>query len=265
MPPEPKRGPRFGPDAECYLCGGDTGGAGWHLKDAIGVSFTDVTQAQMPESKTMCQSCVAISKAEGWAQYVAAHPERGLSATFPAKEGKEPRALNWLYQSHLFVSPDHHECPNRGRWRELLLCPPDPPFLAVVAVSGKKQLIFKSRIAYSRDRFPVQMEDDLVTVMPTEFAVALEDFERLYLMGFSKDSILSSDYHPKTLMDVGISRWRAAHELTIEWRRNHPDLWRLCHFVSQRPEGWTPLARESIADQDSQKPEPQLPAQGVLF
>ena len=34
-PPIPKRGERYGPDAICCLCGGATGGVGWHRKDGI--------------------------------------------------------------------------------------------------------------------------------------------------------------------------------------------------------------------------------------
>ena len=233
-PPIPKRGPRYGADAYCYLCGGETGGVGWHLKDVIGVSFTDITQALVPQSKTMCQACTATSKSEGWAQYVAAHPDRGLPAFFPKKDGgASPRALNWLYHSHLFALT-HHECPDRKRWREILLSPPAPPFVAVLAASGKKQLIFKAKIADSSAIFPIQFEDESPLIQPSLLTAALADFERLYALGFSKDSILSGRYHSKSLLDVGPTTWKEADEPAQKWRQFEPQLWGVCHFIASR-------------------------------
>lgn len=268
-PPEPKRGPRFGPDAVCYLCGGATGGVGWHRKDALGASFTDIPQAAQLPSATVCQSCVATTQSAGWIQYVTAYPERGLSAYFPQKEDKAPRGWNWLYSHHLFVAPNHHECPDRARWRTILANPPEPPFLAILAVSGKKQLIFKSRIAHSRERFPLQLEDETVLIEPARFAAALADFDRLYRLGFSKDSILTGDYHNKTLLDVGLSRWREAEAPALAWRKRDPALWAVCHYVAQRPEGWEPPARldyvPMLSEKMTQKETPPQRGQVSLF
>lgn len=237
-PPIPKRGARYGADAACYLCGGDTRGVGWHRKDALGLSFTDVAQAAQLNSATVCQECAATTQASGWVQYVTAHPERGLKPHFDAKEGKAPRAWNWLYSNHLFVGPGYHECPDRARWREILADPPAPPFLMVIAPMGKKQLIFKSRVGYDRDAFPVQMDDESIWIRPPAFRAALADFMTLYLLGFSKDSILIGEYHPAALMTVGADRWRAAEEPARRWRRGDPLLWSVCHYLAQRPDGW---------------------------
>jgi len=270
-PPEPKRGERYGPDALCALCGGETHGVGWPRKLGLPDTFTDIPFMQVPASQTLCQPCVATARSEGWAQYVAAHPERGLRAAFDQKEGKAQRAWNWLYSSHLFIWPNQHECPDRARWREILQSPPEPPFLAIIAMSGKKQLIFKSRIAQHLTRFPVQLDDEQVLVDPLRFKVALADFDRLYLLGFSKDSILTADYHPASLMAAGIDRWRPAEERAVAWRRRDPNLWRLCHYVAQRPEGWEPPDRmvpavimpPSVPVRAA--PLPPQPPQGTLF
>lgn len=198
-------------------------------------------------SQTVCQPCVATMQSTGWAQYVAAHPDRGLKAVFDQKEGKAQRAWNWLYSHHLFVWPDHHECPDRARWREILENPPQPPFLAILTTSGKKQLIFKARIAHALTRFPLQFEDEQILIDPLRFKVALADFDRLYLLGFSKDSILTGDYHHKTLLDVGIGRWRDAEAPAIDWRKRDPQLWAVCHYVAQRPADWEAPARMDYA------------------
>ena len=106
--------------------------------------------------------------------------------------------------------------------------------MAVMATSGKKQLIFKSRIAESDEAFPVQFEDETVVVRPDRFREALDVFETLYRLGFSKDSILTGHYHPKTLMDVGPVRWRAEESRAAPWRQQEPQLWTICHFVAQK-------------------------------
>lgn len=165
-PPIPRKGPHYGPDAVCCLCGGDTGGVGWHRKDGISSTSTDMPSMACYASQTVCQACVATMQSAGWAQYVAAHPERGLKAVFDQKEGKAQRQWNWLYSHHLFTWPNHHECPDRARWRDILANPPEPPFLAILTTSGKKQLIFKSRIAHSRDIFSLQFEDEQIPHSP---------------------------------------------------------------------------------------------------
>lgn len=267
-PPIPKKGERYGADAVCCLCGGDTLGVGWPRKIGLAETFTDLSNMKRLASNTVCQACVATSKAEGWQQYVAARPERGLPAMFAAKEGKTPRAWNWLYSHHLFVWPGHHECPARPRWREILSDPPPTPFLAIYAVMGKKQIIFKGTIAQSQTAFYLQMDDDAVLVIPQELKTALADFDRLYHLGFSKDGILTGQYHNKTLLDVGLSRWREAEAPAQHWRLQSPMLWHLCHALTLRPEGWEPPARATPI------PPPNLsekligsrqPAQGILF
>jgi len=233
-PPQPKRGPRYAECAQCYLCGGETNSIGWPKKLAIAPTFTDVSAALMPASDAICQACAATSQAEGWAQSVNAHPERGLSAFFPQKEEKPPRAWNWLYSSHLFSSPDRHECPSRARWRALLVDPPEPPFIAIIAPMGKKQLIFKGEIALDRDLFPLRVDDDLLAFDRTKYRAAITDFERLYRFGLSKDSILSGRYSPKALLEIGAQAWREAERPAREWRSKSPQLWGLCHYVAQR-------------------------------
>lgn len=236
-PPEPKKGERYGPDSQCALCGGATDGVGWPRKLGLPDTFTEIPRLAAPASQTLCQACTATLRTEGWAHYVAQHPERGFTDTFPAREGKRPRAINWLHSCHLFAS-GHHECPDRARWRELLLHPPEPPFLAIITLSGKKPLLFKSRIAMSQTQFPVQMEDQSVWVIPVQLKAALEAFMALYLMGCSKDAILTGHYPAVALITASTARWYLVEQTARYWRRGNPSLWILCHYLAQRPDGW---------------------------
>lgn len=227
LPPAPKRGERFGPDAVCWLCGGDTGGQGWPMDIAIKPTFTNYNNAAHLPSRTICQPCVAMQSKEAWEAYVAAHPEKGL---------KTGHAMSWRCYSHVFAA-GLHDCPQRAGWRQWLLNPPAPPFMFVIATSGQKHLIFRAQVAHSREVFPVQFEEERVYVDRGKFAALLVDFERLYTMGFSKDQILSGEYHHGQLLKVGLRTWREAEEPMIEWRRREPGLMALAHFCGQKQEG----------------------------
>ncbi|HWO99184.1 MAG TPA: hypothetical protein VNL74_00950 [Methylococcus sp.] len=161
-----------------------------------------------------------------WDAYVAAHPEKGLKIGY---------ALAWRTYSHVFAE-GLHDCPTRDRWRGWLLKPPTPPFLFVVATSGQKHLIFRARIAHDRESFPVQFEEETLFVGRRDFADCLADFEALYALGFSKDSILDGTYHPAQLIKVGLAIWRPLEEKIERWRRKSPDLIRLAHFCAQKAE-----------------------------
>lgn len=227
LPPEPRRGERFGPDDRCWLCGGPTSGVGWPWQLAVAETFTNHTLAACPTSQTICQPCAAFASKATWERYAAERPELGL---------KTGHAMSWRCYSHLFVAPEHHECPTRARWRELLLDPPEPPFLAIVAESGQKHLIFRGRIARSRDVFPVQFEERSIWLQRAVFADCLIALERLYTLGFSKDSILSGRYHQGQMHAVGLRTWRQAEEALAPYRHTHPLLLALVGFVAQKQE-----------------------------
>lgn len=231
-PPEPRRGSRYGADDACWLCGGPTAGVGWPRKLGLADTFCDHNKAARMDSATVCQACVATSASLGWEQYCRAHPERALWIAFPAKDGKKPRAFNWLYASHLF-RPGFHESPSRARWREILTDPPTPPFLAILAISGKKQLIFRGRVSQDRHAFWVQADDTRVLVRP-DFADCLAAFEVAYNAGFSKDSIVSGQYHSGQMAKVGLAEWRRLDQAMRPWRERQPGYLILAHHCAQR-------------------------------
>lgn len=216
------------------------------------------------DSETVCQSCVATSTSEGWRQYVAAHPDRDLWSWFPDKgTGKKPRSFNWLYASHLF-RPGYHETPSRARWRDILADPPEPPFLLILAINGKKQLIFRGRVSHSREAFWVQADETRVLVRPDRFRECLTAFESLYQAGFSRDSIVSGEYHSGQLMKVGLAAWKELEESIRPWRAAEPGLMLLCHHCAQKPATPEPSADAANPVSTPQESTPQ-PTQMELF
>jgi hypothetical protein len=216
---------KLGQSPVCWLCGGDTYGLGWPLRAAIKPTFTNHNQAVAQHSDAICWQCVAMSYKETWDAYVARHPEMNL------KTGKP---ISWRCYSHVFVQ-GLHECPTRERWRHWLVNPPLPPFLFVVATSGQKHLIFRARVAHAADVYPVQFEDDQFLVDRAALVGVFEIFEALYALGFSKDSILSGEYHHGQLLKVGMAAWKPLEDRMKTVRRTLPHLARLAHFCAQKP------------------------------
>ena len=228
-PPEPKRGKaRFGAHPRCWLCGGPTEGEGWPRTVAIPDTFTNTNLAAVPVSDAVCQPCVYMSAGDAWRDYTTRHPEKGLKSMQP---------LSWRSYSHVF-RPGFHDCPTRAGWRTLLLNPPQPPFLFVIAVTGQKHLLFRGQIAHSRDVYPAQLEEEGLIVPRRIFARLLADFELLYQLGFSKDSILSGVYHAGQMRAVGerlgLETLRRLLQGMERWRQREPGLMRLAHFCAQR-------------------------------
>lgn len=203
-----------GHDAICWLCGGGTGGVGWPWREAIPQTYTNHTLAKVPTSTTVCQACAALGSKATWERYVAAHPEQRL---------KSGHAMSWRCYSHLFTESGH-ECPSRARWREILLDPPEPPFLAVVAVSGQKHLIFRARVSYYRDAFPVQLEETQLYVNHAYFSECLVNVEALLALGCRRKALAAGVLESRALMalkpDAAV---RLVRELT-RWRQSEPGL-----------------------------------------
>lgn len=225
-PPEPRRGARFASSSTCWLCGDATDGVGWpravHLPD----TFTNHNRAAAPTSDAVCQPCMYLASKESWEQFVHARPESGL---------KTGHAMSFRCYSHVFAA-DLHDSPTRARWRTWLLEPPTPPFLFAMALSGQKHILFRARVAYSRDQYPIQIEEDNLLVDRAIFAACLADAEAAYALGFSKDSIASGRYHHGQMLKVGLGAWRAVEARVAPWRTQRPAYLRLAAHVAQRPD-----------------------------
>ena len=216
----------FAPDDPCWLCGGPTEGVGWWREKWLTPTFTNHNLAAVLSSRAICQPCVAMASKTTWETYVAAHPEKGL---------KTGHAMSWRFYSHVFAA-GLHDCPTRERWRQWLLEPPEPPFLFCVSTSGQKHLLFRCRIAGSRELYPVQFEDDLVMVRRDRFAGCLADVEDGLAAGLRRDDILTGRYNSRQALNAGLARWRDLEYRLDRWRRMEPGMLRLAHRFANKIE-----------------------------
>lgn len=191
------------PDARCWLCSGETGGKGQPVKKAIKDTFTDRDKARWPMSRSICPGCVFCLSYASLRNY-------SILAT---TEG--------LY--HL----------GRAEIRDLLLNPPDPPFVFCIAVSGQKWLHFRAQVAYDRDGFPVQFEEMTVCIWRKPLAEWLELIEQLYIV-FSKEEIKTGRYNQNRIKQFGLAEFQAIEKKLTPHRGTR--LFELAVFVAQKLE-----------------------------
>lgn len=225
--------------AECWLCAGPAP-QGWPTKQVVGAAFTDTNIARAPHSRAVCQECAAMMAKDGW---VMACTKHGLDPYFPVKDGKTPFLANWMFSSHC-ISLSGWRRPSRAEARDLLLSPPSPPFVITLAAVGKKHVLFRAPVNHSRAAFVVQLDDDSIVIRAGVFADLMRDFEDGYSRGFSKDSLLSGDYHPASMMTVGVDTWTGIERKMQAWRRNEPGMLRIAHFCAQKHDVEQPIVQK---------------------
>jgi hypothetical protein len=224
-PSEARERVRTAHDPACWLCGGETGGSGWDRRDSFPETFTNVTLAAAPASFTVCEACAAVSRRETWERYVAMRPDLGLIAKHPFSFRSYAHAI-WT---------GHHECPRPARWRELLLNPPEPPFVFAIPTSKQKHLLFRCAVARDRERFPVQFEEDRLWLDRRLFGRCLDAAEQLLAAGARRREIEQGRYHQETLRRIGIATWRALEDRARQWRQGEPGWWQLAVLVARGP------------------------------
>lgn len=190
-------------DERCWLCGGPTGGKGQTTKKAIKDTFTDIDKARAPASKSVCPGCAFCL------------------------------SFRELRNYSILATEQELRHPTRAESRDILLNPPKPPFVICIAVSGQKHLTFKAEVAYSRNFYPVQMEDTRIIVDVTRLSELLDLVERLYTV-FSKDEIKTSRYSQGRIKEFGISRFQELEERLAPHRGSR--LFDLAVFVAQKKE-----------------------------
>ena len=191
-------------DARCWLCGGKTNGKGQPVKKVIKLTFTDCDKARGPHgSQSVCSGCVFCLSFMSLRNYSIVATENGL-----------------LH-------------PSRPEMRELLLTPPEPPFVFCVAVSGQKWVHFRAQIAYFRDGYPVQMEETRICMERKVFREWLNTVELLYTV-FSKEEIRTGNYNQNRIKKFGLLRFQVVEALVAPHRGTR--LFDLAVFVAQKIE-----------------------------
>ncbi len=237
-PPADKR--RYRPVSElCWLCGGEITAEPWPREKAIPQTFASFNEAACLGSDAVCQACAALAIGETW-QPVAAR--LGLKTWATA---------SWRSFSHFFAAPSHHECPDQRRWRDILLAPPEPPFLAIISLSQQKNLIFRGEVARDRDIFPVLLEEEKILLEQERFTACLSLVEEVLSYGVSYEAIRTGRWHHASLRKLGPALYRRLEGALGEWRQREPQVLQLVAHVAARPDAASPETESETGKEET--------------
>lgn len=153
----------------CMICGKDFEG-GFATKSLLGDTYNDWDISKNPESRSICQAC---------------------AFTLILNMDHSRCKLN----TYSFLADKSLHILNRQQIRDHLLNPPEDPFVFVITLSQKKHLAIKASIAYDRDYFPVQLEEETVYCDRKTVGSHIRFAEALRGVGFTKDEILSGRFN----------------------------------------------------------------------
>lgn len=140
-------------DEHCFYCGGICGEE-YSIKKYVKDTFTNRDIVRRPLSQFICYGCVACFE------------DRDITLI-----NGELRADQWTRLYSWIFTKEKQIAATKAHLKEItatLLNPPEPPFGIVLVTSGQKQLLFRSVIAWSRDNFPVMLEDEIITISRQE-------------------------------------------------------------------------------------------------
>ena len=135
----------------CYYCGADCGNE-YRSKGYVKPTFTNRDIVSDRNSEYVCENCVLCFS------------EKCNSINLARQETREAQSIrtySWI------ITADEKIAYTKAHFhllKEVVLNPPDPPFMIVLSDSGQKHLIFRSKVAYEKDNFPVSLEDEIIYV-----------------------------------------------------------------------------------------------------
>lgn len=150
---------------QCYYCGSPCDEL-YTTKDYVKDTFTNRDIVMRPGSSYVCGGCVASLN------------ERATITLIDGevREGQRVRQYSWILTKDCATAATKRHI---SQLREIVICPPEPPFGIILSDSGQKHLMFRSRIAMSRESFPVMLEDEIIQVDPSLLSERIEFLKRL--------------------------------------------------------------------------------------
>ena len=135
---------------KCYYCGSscdDKHGA----KDYVKSTFTNRDIVAYPGSSYVCGGCALVMSSDNIIELLDGEN----------REHQRIRSYSWIItQDERIAATKKHI----AQLREIVLNPPEPPFVIVLSDSGQKQLLFRASVSLERDNFPVMLEDKIIIV-----------------------------------------------------------------------------------------------------
>lgn len=147
-------------DHNCFYCGGQCN-TDYTVKKYVKDTFTNRDIVRRPASEYVCSGCICTLNER--ANINLANEE--------IRESQKTRLYTWVFSKSGRVA---YTKAHLKLLTNIIINPPEPPFGIVLAVTGQKQLLFRSVLAWNRDRFPVMLEEEIITVSPAELLIKIQ-------------------------------------------------------------------------------------------
>lgn len=246
----------------CWLCG-EKASAGIKKEEVIRDTFMDIDKARCPDSNHLCAACVwcfseqdkVLTKKVGsfWSTASLAMSENTARLEAWQKKNKttgKPTTVAELgideiwggyavpqrmrTYSHFVINDVWTPATkaNKAFMREVLFNPPKDEWLAIIADTGQKHIIFRAQTAYGRESCVIQFEEQRISYELRQLQEVYAETNALYLLGFSKEEIERGEYARNRMMKVDREKWRE-HERKLQKRRGSK-IFMLALFLVQK-------------------------------
>jgi CRISPR type IV-associated protein Csf1 len=152
-------------DHRCFFCNGVCDET-HKRKDYVKNTFTNRDVVRCPASNYVCGGCVTTLNERATVNLIDGE----------IRKDQKTRLYSWLFdaKSRVAFTKAH-----LATIRSIVLNPPDPPFGIVFAVSGQKQLLFRSVVAWDQSEYYVTFEEERILVNVELLKLKLADAEKL--------------------------------------------------------------------------------------
>jgi CRISPR type IV-associated protein Csf1 len=135
---------------ECYYCGHKCDEENI-AKDFVKITFNNRDIIARPAGGFVCHGCAMVMSSDQTITMIDGE----------IREHQKIRSYSWVLtkEKNLAATKAHI-----GLLRSIILAPPEPPFAIILSNSGQKQLMFRAKIAFERDNYPLTLEEEIIAV-----------------------------------------------------------------------------------------------------
>lgn len=194
---------------DCRLCG--EAGIGQPWADWVKDTFTDWDK--LWPGTIVCHACLFCTD------------DHNVTLQERTGRDKPQRMRNY---SHIVTRDGVWHPLMKNQKREIAALLQADPAMAVISLAGQKHVILRAQPAWW------QVEEHALAPCPDQLRHLLAVIEPLYGAGASKAEIESGQYDQRTLLKIGLARWRTAEALLQPHRRTL--VCQLAVWLAQKPE-----------------------------
>ena len=152
-------------DHNCFYCGGQCN-TDYTVKKYVKDTFTNRDIVRRPASEYVCSGCICTLNER--ANINLANEE--------IRESQKTRLYSWVFSKSGRVA---YTKAHLKLLTNIIINPPEPPFGIVLAVTGQKQLLFRSVLAWDKSEYYVTFEEERILVNVELLKLKLADAEKL--------------------------------------------------------------------------------------